>query len=296
MNHRRLWSVPLINGHQPRLGPAPPRPLPWRTFSLPNRPQLPPHVVQVQHPGLVDPQPHVGRQPGDRVVYGRPERTCGKRQLLTPPGEQLLDLRLSRSAHAAGDRPQARAGSPHPAGTRSPGRSGYAARSCAAAPGTESTPSSAAAPPGPRRRPGVTQDPAEVGIQRRPAASPTAAARTSPGSAAVGRCHCGSCCRPAPPRHAPAQTRPARRSRNQSEILLAHRRPDDHAGRVQGQSHPRLLNFTRNDESSPQATGLIKAEERSERHAGRPSNSAGLVQADPLGRRHRQIRNPPNVA
>lgn len=33
--------------------------------------------------------------------------------------------------------------------------------------------------------------------------------------AAGGWCHCGSCCRPAPPRHAPAQTRPARRSRSQ---------------------------------------------------------------------------------
>jgi hypothetical protein len=108
---------------------------------------------------------------------------------------------------------EVRGGSSHPAGTRPRGRSGRAARSCAAAPGTGSTPS--ARPPGryawtasPRAAPCRSKN------QHRLAASPTAAGRTSPGTAPGGRCRCGSCCRPARPRHARARTRPARQSRN----------------------------------------------------------------------------------
>jgi len=58
--------------------------------------QLPPHVVQVQHPGLVDPQADVGGQPGGRVVTGRRGELAAGGQFPAPPGEQLLDLRLSR--------------------------------------------------------------------------------------------------------------------------------------------------------------------------------------------------------
>ncbi len=58
--------------------------------------QLPPHVVQVQHPGLVDPQPHICRQPGHHVVAGGRGELAARSQLLPPPGEQLPDLRLSR--------------------------------------------------------------------------------------------------------------------------------------------------------------------------------------------------------
>jgi peptidoglycan biosynthesis protein MviN/MurJ (putative lipid II flippase) len=49
--------------------------------------------------------------------------------------------------------------------------------------------------------------------RHRQAPSPTAAGRTSPGSAPDGWCRCGSCCPPTRPRPAPARTRPAHRSR-----------------------------------------------------------------------------------
>ena len=58
--------------------------------------QLPPHIVQVEHPGLVDPQPHVGGQPGDGVVAGGRGELAAGDQFLAPPGEQLLDLSAGR--------------------------------------------------------------------------------------------------------------------------------------------------------------------------------------------------------
>ena len=63
------------------------------------------NVVQVEHAGLVDPQPDVGREPGDRVVArGRAEFAAGD-QLLPPPGEQPLDLGFSwRDAQLRFDR------------------------------------------------------------------------------------------------------------------------------------------------------------------------------------------------
>gem|GEM_PF-5393771 len=39
MNQLRLWSAPLISGTSRGLGPFRRAPLPWRTFSLPNRPR-----------------------------------------------------------------------------------------------------------------------------------------------------------------------------------------------------------------------------------------------------------------
>lgn len=39
-------------------------------------------------------KPHIRRQPGDRVVAGGRGELAAGRQLLTPPGEQLLHLRL----------------------------------------------------------------------------------------------------------------------------------------------------------------------------------------------------------
>ena len=49
--------------HQPRLGPSPPRALAMADVELAEPAQFPPHVVQVEHPGLVDPQADVGGQP-----------------------------------------------------------------------------------------------------------------------------------------------------------------------------------------------------------------------------------------
>jgi hypothetical protein len=82
--------------HQPRLGPPPPRALAVADVQLAEPAQLPPHVVQVQHPGLVDPQADVGGQPGGRVVPGRRGELAAGGQFRAPPGEQLLDFRLSR--------------------------------------------------------------------------------------------------------------------------------------------------------------------------------------------------------
>ncbi|MFC5958373.1 hypothetical protein ACFP51_29195 [Streptomyces pratens] len=57
--------------------------------------QLPTDVVQVEHPCLVDPQPHVRRQPGHRVVAGGRTELAADHQLLTPSGEQRLNLRFA---------------------------------------------------------------------------------------------------------------------------------------------------------------------------------------------------------
>ncbi|MER5324946.1 hypothetical protein [Streptosporangium roseum] len=67
--------------------------------------QIPAHIVQVQHPGLVDPQSDVCRESRDRVVArGRGELAAG-RQFLAPSGEQLLDLFLrGRDAELGADR------------------------------------------------------------------------------------------------------------------------------------------------------------------------------------------------
>jgi hypothetical protein len=54
--------------------------------------QLPPHVIQVEHPRLVDPQADICGQASDGVVArGRGELAAGG-QLPAPPGEQLLHL------------------------------------------------------------------------------------------------------------------------------------------------------------------------------------------------------------
>ena len=82
--------------HQPRLRPPPPRALAVPDVELAEPAQLPPHVVQVQHAGLVDPQADVGRQPGGGVVPGGRGELAAGRQLPAPPGEQLLDLLLGR--------------------------------------------------------------------------------------------------------------------------------------------------------------------------------------------------------
>jgi hypothetical protein len=82
--------------HQPRLGALAARALAVPDVELADPAQLPAHIVQVEHPGLVDPQTYVGGQPGDGVVArGRAElATAG--QLCSPPSEQRLDLDLGR--------------------------------------------------------------------------------------------------------------------------------------------------------------------------------------------------------
>ncbi len=90
--------------YQPRLGLSPPRALAMADVQLAEPAQLPPHVIQVQHAGLVDPQADVGRQPGGGVVAGGRGEFAAGDQLAAPPGEQLLHLGL-RGRH-----PQLRAG------------------------------------------------------------------------------------------------------------------------------------------------------------------------------------------
>ncbi|MDI6102643.1 hypothetical protein QLQ12_28890 [Actinoplanes sp. NEAU-A12] len=63
-------------------------------FAVPS--QLPPHVVEVEHPRFVDPEADIRGQPGDRVVAGGRSELAAGGQLRTPPGEQLLDLGLGR--------------------------------------------------------------------------------------------------------------------------------------------------------------------------------------------------------
>ncbi|MGI5380580.1 hypothetical protein ACQEV2_41505 [Streptomyces sp. CA-251387] len=57
--------------------------------------QLPPDVIQVEQSCLVDPQPHIGCQPGDRVVAGGRAELAAGDEFLAPSGEQFLDLRLA---------------------------------------------------------------------------------------------------------------------------------------------------------------------------------------------------------
>ena len=78
--------------HHPLPRPRPAGALAVTDVQLPEPAQLPPHVRQVQAPGLVHPQPHLGHQPGRRVVPGRRGELPARRQLLPPPGEQPLDL------------------------------------------------------------------------------------------------------------------------------------------------------------------------------------------------------------
>ena len=81
-------------GHHPLPRPRAPRPLAQPDMQLAQRAQLPPHVIQGEVPGLIDPQPGIGHQPGRRVVAGRGRELPAGRQLLRPPGEQRLDLGL----------------------------------------------------------------------------------------------------------------------------------------------------------------------------------------------------------
>ena len=197
-NQCRLRSAPLINGaDQPRLGPAPPRALAVADVELAEPAQFPPDVVQVQHPGLVDPQADVGGQPGGRVVAGGRGELAAGGQFPAPPGEQLVDLRLGRrDAQLRIDRGPRRFISSSGHSTTRPVR----LMQLDLVPQLQELEvhRQRCRPAGTRRRLRLAQHLAEVGIRVGTAASSTAACRTSPGSAPGGRCRCGSCCRPAP--------------------------------------------------------------------------------------------------
>ncbi len=184
--------------------------------------QLPPHVVQVQHPGLVDPQPHVGRQPGDRVVAAAGANLRHGDSSSRHPANSCSTSASTGGTRSCG-RPKRAAGSSHPAGTRSRGRSGCAARSCAAAPGTGSTPSRGR-PRGARRRTRIAQHPSEVGVRVAWLHLPQRPVRTRPGSAAGGRSLADGAV--GQPRRGPRQRKAGQHiGLEVSEIFLAHRCP-----------------------------------------------------------------------
>jgi hypothetical protein len=56
--------------------------------------QLPAHVIQIEHPGLVDPQPNIRGQSGHGVVARRRAELAAGGQASAPPGKQRLDLGL----------------------------------------------------------------------------------------------------------------------------------------------------------------------------------------------------------
>lgn len=56
--------------------------------------QLPPHIVEIEHPQFIDPQAHIGGQPGHDVVAHRWRELPGGRDVRAPGVEQSLDLRL----------------------------------------------------------------------------------------------------------------------------------------------------------------------------------------------------------
>ena len=78
MNQSQAAVGAVDQRHQPRFGALAARSLAVTDIQLPEPAQLPPHVVQVEHPGLVDPQ--VPRRPpaGRRRSCGRSGRTCGR--------------------------------------------------------------------------------------------------------------------------------------------------------------------------------------------------------------------------
>ena len=77
MNQRSVRSAPLISGTIRSRGPDPRAPLPWRTWSLPNRPSS--HLMSSRsswHASFTR-SPTCGHQPRGGVVPGGRARTCG---------------------------------------------------------------------------------------------------------------------------------------------------------------------------------------------------------------------------
>lgn len=96
MNHRSLRSALLIKCTSRDFGTRLRDPLPWRTFSLPDRPNS--RLVQVEHPRLVDSQANAGGQAGDGVVAGGRHELAADHNVLAPPGEQQSSVRGARNA------------------------------------------------------------------------------------------------------------------------------------------------------------------------------------------------------
>jgi len=143
MNHRRLRAAPLISDTSPGLGSFAAGSLAVADVQLAEPAQLPAHVVQVEHAGLVDPQADVGLQPGGGVV---PATGANFRQVASSSRHPANSRSTSASVEGMRNcaRPRRAAGSPRPAGTRPPGPSGCRSRPCVAAPGTGSRPSAPA--------------------------------------------------------------------------------------------------------------------------------------------------------
>ena len=76
----------------PLARPGPARALAIAHVHLPERPQLPLHIRQVQAAHLVGAQPDLGHEPGRRVVPGRRRELAARRQLTGPSGEQPRHL------------------------------------------------------------------------------------------------------------------------------------------------------------------------------------------------------------
>lgn len=120
MYQHRLRSAPLISGTSRAFGPLRREPLPWRTLSVPKPAQLPPHVIQVEHPRLVDPQADICGQASDGVLRAaganlassprHPANSCstsstvgGDTQLRVDRGSRPVDLIELALHHTAGE-------------------------------------------------------------------------------------------------------------------------------------------------------------------------------------------------
>jgi hypothetical protein len=83
---------PVDQRHHPLSRPGPAGALAVTDVKLAEPAQVPADVVQVQHAGLVDPQPDLRHQPCRRVVPGGRRELPARRELFPPAREQLLDL------------------------------------------------------------------------------------------------------------------------------------------------------------------------------------------------------------